>query len=130
MFSGQTFDREALTRLLRECGDEPTFEHCSFSGEDLSNLDLRAARFTQCDFEYARMEHCELTRTRWLACKGAAARFRYANVSEARFRRSDLNNTDWTGSRLASAVFTEVKLTILSVDQAVMLVGNCGVRVM
>ena len=104
-------DREALIRLLRECGDAPTFKHCSFSGEAHSNLDLRAARFSQCNLEHALMEHSELARTRWLACKRAAARFRDANVSGARFCRSDLNNTDWTGSKLASAAFTEVKLS-------------------
>ncbi|MCP3707295.1 pentapeptide repeat-containing protein [Paraburkholderia sp. CNPSo 3274] len=69
LFSGLTFDREALTRLLRECGDGPTFEHCNFGGEDFSNLDLRAARFTQCNFEHTLLEHCELAGSRWLACK-------------------------------------------------------------
>ncbi|HEV3429013.1 MAG TPA: hypothetical protein VG320_14140, partial [Paraburkholderia sp.] len=48
LFSESTFERDDLTRILRECGDAPTFEHCDFSGEDLSRLDFRAARFTRC----------------------------------------------------------------------------------
>ncbi|WP_321817436.1 MULTISPECIES: pentapeptide repeat-containing protein [unclassified Paraburkholderia] len=110
-FSEITLDRDDLGRILRECGDEPTFEQCTFSGEDFSNFDFRAARFTRCNFENTLLEHAELARSRWLACKCASASFRFANLTEARFVQSDLNNTDWKASKLASAVFTGVKLT-------------------
>lgn len=111
VFSDTSFNRDDLTRALRESGDEPTFERCQFDGEDLSNIDFRAARFAQCTIGQTRFEHSDLSRTRWIGCRGAAASFRYANAGDARFIRSDLNNTDWTGAKLASTVFTEVKLT-------------------
>ncbi|WP_321784147.1 pentapeptide repeat-containing protein [Paraburkholderia sp. J94] len=111
VFTEMSFTRDELARALRAAGDEPTFERCDFEGEDLSNLDFRAARFAQCHIGQTRFEHSDLSRTRWVGCKGASASFRYSNAGDARFIRSDLNNTDWTGAKLGSTLFTEVKLT-------------------
>ncbi|WDD90656.1 pentapeptide repeat-containing protein (plasmid) [Burkholderia sp. FERM BP-3421] len=111
VFRDLSLCREELAALLRDGGEAPTFDHCTFDDQDLSSLDFHAVRFSHCSFTHTLLERCGLAGSRWLACMGARAKFRYADLTDARFCRGDLNNTDWTGAQLASAIFTEVKLT-------------------
>ncbi|WP_321970393.1 pentapeptide repeat-containing protein [Burkholderia pyrrocinia] len=52
-----------------------------------------------------------------------------ARLLNTRFDGADLRSVDLSGLRL-SDVLLHLKGAILAVDQAVMLIGNCGVRVM
>ena len=87
------------------------FEKCTFDGEDLSRLDLRACTFIGCSVAEVSFARSQLESTRWLGCKARSCDFSLADLTDARMQDCDLNNSVWARARLASVIFEGVKLT-------------------
>ena len=108
-------DHQALSRseieALLETAPLHQFNHCDFSGADLSRLNLQGCVFHGCQLAETSFYAAKLGDTRWRQCRAREADFESADLVDASFVSCDLNNSKWRRAKLASVSFDMSKLT-------------------
>jgi uncharacterized protein YjbI with pentapeptide repeats len=87
------------------------FAKLAFADADLSNLDLSACTFEDCDLSGVALRHADLRETRWNRCRMANARFDGIKAQGAAFTACDLAHSDWRRARIDGASFLDSRLT-------------------